>query len=375
MSAHPSATPGNEERGLRVRGVSHAYGRFVAAREIDLEVGPGEVHCLLGPSGSGKSTLLRLVAGLETLQEGEIRLAGRSVAAPGLHVKPEHRAIGFVFQDYALFPHLDAWHNVAFGMPRGPARERRAAAEALLAQVGLEASSEAMPHTLSGGQQQRVALARALARRPQVMLLDEPFSGLDAQLREDVRRSTLEVLRNAEVATLMVTHDPREALVAGDLVSVIRGGRVVQTGTPGEVYGRSVSRRVAEVFGPINAFEGIVAEGRVETPWGTFEAPGLDPGQDVEVLVRPEAVTLVLPGSTADSTPLDSARLDSTRDLVATVVEVVPEGGLCRTAVQHPLGDTVPLLTSRDLAHRAPAAGAKVSVVLADHAAWVVPRD
>jgi len=212
---------------LRAEGVGFAYGRGPRVVDrLDLTVCRGEVHALLGASGSGKSTLLRLVAGLERPDAGRIVIQGRTVAE-GRHVlPPERRPVGVVFQDYALFPHLSVQRNVCFGMPRRPRRERIAAAHDLLRRVGLQDKAGAMPHTLSGGQQQRVALARALARNPAVMLLDEPFSGLDAELRGRVRETTLQVLREAGVAVLMVTHDPAEAHAAADRVSTMIAGRI-----------------------------------------------------------------------------------------------------------------------------------------------------
>ncbi len=280
---------------LVVSDVCHDFGDIVAAEHIDLEVCSGEVHCLLGPSGSGKSTLLRLIAGLERLQQGTISIAGVEVASPRAHKPPEHRSVGFVFQDYALFPHLNVGRNVTFGMERGSREEKRSAAAELLERVDMAAYIEAMPHTLSGGQQQRVALARALAREPAVMLLDEPFSGLDERLRGEVRRTTLDVLRAAGVATLMVTHDPGEALQAGDVLSVLRAGRILQTGSPEAVYHRPADRWVAEVFGPVNRIGGTARNGRVNTPWGELEAPDHDDGP-VEILIRPAAIELASEG-------------------------------------------------------------------------------
>lgn len=297
--------------GLTVEQVSHAYGHFVAADEINLVARPGEVHCLLGPSGSGKSTLLRLIAGLETLQQGRIEIAGKEVAGSSVHLSPEQRSVGFVFQDYALFPHLDVRRNIAFGMSRGSGEHQRERVRGLLARVGMSDYESAMPHTLSGGQQQRVALARALASEPAVMLLDEPFSGLDARLRRDVRQTTLDILHATDVATLMVTHDPQEALAAGDVISVIQAGRIVQTGAPSEVYQRSASQAIAEVFGPVNRLTGEVRDGRIATSCGSLTVPQLaspplaspalgDPtgnalmadGSGVEILIRPESIEL-----------------------------------------------------------------------------------
>ncbi|MEM1108459.1 MAG: ABC transporter ATP-binding protein [Planctomycetota bacterium] len=202
---------------------------------VDFRLDTGRVHCLLGDSGSGKTTLLRLIAGLERPDEGEIKIAGQLVSGGPKHLPAEDRPIGMVFQDYALFPHLSVRKNVAFGMRHRPRAERRAIADELLQRVGMSGFETAMPYTLSGGQQQRVALARALARDPKVMLLDEPFSGLDAAMRDAVRETTLKVMREAGVAVLMVTHDPREALVAADTVSVMRRGKITATGRPEEV--------------------------------------------------------------------------------------------------------------------------------------------
>lgn len=344
--------PPNPRSCLVVADVSHAFGDVVVADRVDLEVRAGEVHCLLGPSGGGKSTLLRLIAGLERLEHGSISIAGDEVANQRRHVPPERRSVGFVFQDYALFPHLDVLGNVTFGMGRGPRAERRRAATELLERVGMASHARAMPHTLSGGQQQRVALARALAREPAVMLLDEPFSGLDEHLRGEVRHTTLEVLRAADVAILMVTHDPREAMLAGDVVSVLRAGRIVQTGAPKDVYHRPVNRWVAEVCGPVNRIRGIVRSGAVSSPWGTLEAPGLDDGP-VEILLRPAAIAL-------------------SREAAGTVGRIVAAesmGDLAKLVVA--IGDHT--LEVQELARRGWQVGDDVSVTVAAGAAVILP--
>ncbi|MCG8461720.1 MAG: ABC transporter ATP-binding protein [Holophagales bacterium] len=325
---------------LRATGVYHAYDRRLVVRGASLEVRAGEVHCLLGPSGSGKSTLLRLIAGLEPLQRGKIEIAGSTVAEAFLagggaerghaHVPPERRSVGFVFQDYALFPHLSVLDNVRFGMRGGSRREQLRAARALLERVGMGAHATAMPHTLSGGQQQRTALARALATEPAVMLLDEPFSGLDAVLRRSVRETTLEILREAQVATVMVTHDPEEALLVSDCSSVILDGRIEQSGTPEDIYARSASRPVAEVFGPLNRWPGRVLGGQVDTPWGPVAAGELDDGAEVEVAVRPESMVLRERHGNGQA-PLAGARRGTIAAAVAAGgllhLEVVLEGG------------------------------------------------
>lgn len=345
------------ESGLCIDAVSHRYDRTPVLHRAGLTVGPGEVHCLLGPSGSGKSTLLRLVAGLETLQEGRIDIDGSVVAGPNIHVRPEDRSIGFVFQDYALFPHLDVRHNVLFGMPKGPKEQRHADALALLDRVGMVDFVDAMPHTLSGGQQQRVALARALARRPVVMLLDEPFSGLDARLRGEVRHTTLEVLRRAGVATLMVTHDPQEALGSSDRVSVIQGGHIVQSGPPDEVYGQSSTPEVAEVFGPVNRLRGTVRGARIHSTAGELPNPGLPEGEVVDLWVRPESVH-VHRGAPEGSVP---AKGVPAAGVPATITELTPEGGLLRMVLTLGDGST---LEAHDLPRSGWAVGDAVSVTL-----------
>ncbi|MCG8357425.1 MAG: ABC transporter ATP-binding protein, partial [Kiloniellales bacterium] len=248
--------------------------------------------CLLGPSGCGKTTVLRIAAGLEPVQQGQVTLDGRVVADPRLAVPIEERGIGMVFQDYALFPHLSVADNVAFGLRRLSGEARRARVKEVLGQVGMADSAAAYPHTLSGGQQQRVALARALAPRPRVMLLDEPFSGLDTRLRDQVRDQTLHVLKECGAATLMVTHDPEEAMFMADRVALMRGGRLVQVGRPTELYCAPADAFVASFFGEINQFAGTIAHGRVATPFGDLAAHGLPDGTAVEILIRPEALRL-----------------------------------------------------------------------------------
>jgi len=232
-------TPPGANPSAEVRALSFAYGNGpLVINHLDLKLFAGRVHCLLGESGCGKSTLLRLIAGLAKPTRGTILIDGQPVSSAdgkARHRKPEHRAVGFVFQDYALFPHLSVLRNVMFGMRAKPRTQRKAAARDLLDRVGLADFANTMPHTLSGGQQQRVALARALGRDPKLMLLDEPFTSLDTTLRDELREVTLRVLRDANVATLMVTHDPAEALLVADTISVMRNGRLVLEGPPDRV--------------------------------------------------------------------------------------------------------------------------------------------
>ena len=277
--------------GLALTHVSHAYDRRAVVENVTLSVAPGETVCLLGPSGCGKTTLLRIAAGLEFLQKGEVRIGGAVVAVGGNagQLPPERRGVGFMFQDYALFPHLTITENIRFGVaPRDD--ERRKWIDWALARFGLEGYAEAYPHQLSGGQQQRVALLRALAPKPSVMLLDEPFSGLDVALRTQVRDDTLGLLKETGVATLMVTHDPEEAMFMADRIMVMNAGRVLQAGTPLETYLKPIDAFVAELFGPVNRVFGAVRSGRVETPLGTFAAPAMAEDTAVEILIRPEAL-------------------------------------------------------------------------------------
>ena len=302
--------------------VRHRYPeRGEVLRGLDLTVGQGEILCLLGPSGCGKTTLLRLAAGLEPLQHGRITLGGAVIAEPGREVPPEGRGIGYVFQDYALFPHLSVADNVAFGLRRVPRGERKWRIMDALARVGLEAYATAWPYMLSGGQQQRVALARALAPRPAVLLLDEAFASLDARLREQVRDDTLHVLQGAGIATLIVTHDAEEAMFMGDRIALMNAGRIEQLGTPADLYLDPASRFVATFLGEVNRLPGRLRGGRAETAIGPValgNRVGLLGGEGaaVEVLLRPEGLR-VGPTDTVGATP---AEVEACRLLGATTL-------------------------------------------------------
>lgn len=260
--------------------VSHRYGATLAVDDASLAVAAGEVVCLFGPSGCGKTTLLRLAAGLETLQSGRVSVAGTTVAEGGHATPPEKRPVGFVFQDFVLFPHLSAIDNVAFGLA-GPDRREKARAE--LAAVGLEALGRRYPHQLSGGQQQRVALARAFARRPLAMLLDEPFAAIDAVLRRRLRADLRSLLKREGAATLLVTHDPEEAIVLADRIAVMAAGQIIETATPEQLFRTPRTVAGAGLFPSAQRLNGEVRSGIFRCAFGQASAPGLADGPAVAI--------------------------------------------------------------------------------------------
>ncbi|EWY36990.1 hypothetical protein N825_22025 [Skermanella stibiiresistens SB22] len=309
------AAASNEALGLDH--VRHRYGRMTAVDDVSIGIAPGEIMCLVGPSGCGKSTLLRVAAGLETLQRGTVRINGKVVADDTGCVPPEKRGVGLVFQDYALFPHLSVIDNVRFGLSGLAAESQRRRALETLEQVGMAGHADHFPHALSGGQQQRVALARALAPNPAVLLLDEPFSGLDARLREQVRDETLHVLKKTGAATMLVTHDPEEAMFLADRIALMRDGKVIQLGTPVDLYTRPNSDYAARFFGEVNRIDGRVRGGAVDTPVGRVPCD-LPEGAEARVLIRPEALRLSSPDSSADARVPNLGRVMAARLLGRT---------------------------------------------------------
>ncbi|MCE2391964.1 MAG: ABC transporter ATP-binding protein [Proteobacteria bacterium] len=348
--------------GLSLERVSHHFGTDFALHDIDLLAGPGEVVCVLGPSGCGKTTLLRLAAGLERLQTGRIRIGGRVVAEGGAHrqTPPEERDVGLMFQDYALFPHLTLRQNVAFGVTRdNPDRDRWV--QIALREVGLEPRADHYPHTLSGGEQQRIALLRALAPGPRVLLLDEPFGGLDESLRQQLRRETLALLKRSEVATLIVTHDPEEAMFLADRIAVIKSGRIVQDAEPEEIYARPRDPYVARLFGPANEFRAEVRAGLAQTPLGAFPAPGCGEGTPVRVLVRESDIVLG-DGGTSGGSAL-SARVQSARPLGSSIFLQLEIG----------TGESARELRIRASERPLPAPGTCLAVAVREGRAFVFP--
>jgi iron(III) transport system ATP-binding protein len=278
--------------------VSRRYAGVAVLDSVSLTAPEAKVLALLGPSGSGKSTILRLIAGLEPLDAGEVHIGDERVSAPGSTLPAEARRVGMVFQDYALFPHLTAAANVAFGLDKMARAEREALALRWLDRVGLAKRAHAYPHELSGGEQQRVALARALAPKPRAVLLDEPFSGLDPVLRGELRDVTLAALQETQTTALFVTHDAEEALMVADRLAILKSGRLLQEAAPRDAYDHPATPEAAAALGPVNVFSGRVENGAVQTPFGPVAAPGLAEGAAAQAVVRAEALTLT-PGRAA----------------------------------------------------------------------------
>ncbi|MCA0870223.1 ABC transporter ATP-binding protein [Seohaeicola saemankumensis] len=277
---------------LEIRNLVRDFNGQRVVDDVSLAIQAGQVTCLLGPSGCGKSTTLRMIAGVEMQDSGEIWVDGKLICDTIFRVPPERREIGLMFQDFALFPHLSVADNVAFGLKSGSRSEKRARVEALLTRVDLLRHIDHFPHQLSGGEQQRVALARALAPRPRIMLMDEPFSGLDNRLRDGIRDETLSLLKEEDTAVLLVTHEPEEAMRMADEIALMRDGKIVQQGAPYNVYTRPADRAAVAFFSDINVLKSQVNGALANTPFGRFLAPGVPDGTDVDIVFRPQHVRL-----------------------------------------------------------------------------------
>ena len=289
---------------LEITNIVKDYGGRRVVDDVNLTVMPGQVTCLLGPSGCGKSTTLRIVAGVEKQDSGKIHVDGKLVCDTVFRLPPERREIGLMFQDFALFPHLTVGQNVAFGIK---SEDRGARVKTLLDKVGMARYIDDYPHQLSGGEQQRVALARALAPRPKIMLMDEPFSGLDDRLRDDIRDETLAVLKDEGTAVLLVTHEPGEAMRMADEIALMRDGRIVQRGAPYNIYNAPVDLEASAFFSDINVIRGKVHGALTDTPFGQFLAPGVADGTDVDIVIRPQHLKIDFDrgGRGPNPTPVD----------------------------------------------------------------------
>ena len=298
----------NRDAYLTVAGLRHTYGARPVLRDISFAARRGEILCLLGRSGCGKTTLLRMIAGLDAPDAGVITLNRRNLTHPDAFIAPEKRSVGFMFQDFALFPHLTVLENVLFG-----AKTARTAALALLDRVGLSALVQRYPHTLSAGEQQRAALVRALMPRPDIILMDEPFSNLDASTREGVRAATLALLRETDTTAIVVTHDPAEAMSIADRIVLMDAGAIVQIGTPEDLYRRPATLTAARYFSALNEVTGTCSQARVTTSLGTFAAPDALDGP-VVACIRPQHVRVTptgIPGRVNAATYLgDETLLD-----------------------------------------------------------------
>ncbi|MGF1455007.1 MAG: ABC transporter ATP-binding protein [Alphaproteobacteria bacterium] len=288
-----AAPAGRADAKLHFEGVTRHYGSREAVRGLTLSVAPGEVVCLLGASGCGKSTSLRIAAGVERQTAGRGVIDGQEVAGPDRFMPPEARNVGLMFQDYALFPHMSVFDNVAFGLSDLTRGERRRRVMEALERVHMEAFAERYPSDLSGGEQQRVALARALAPRPGVLLMDEPFSGLDVPKRDRIRDETWSLLKDTGTATLLVTHDPKEAMRMADRIALMRAGRLVQLDAPDAIYNAPVDAEAASFFSDLNIFRSTVLQGVAATPFGSVAVAGQPDGTSVEIMARPHAIDVV----------------------------------------------------------------------------------
>ncbi len=336
--------------------ITFAYDGADVVRNVTMSVAPGEIVCLLGPSGCGKTTCLRIAAGLERVTRGQVYVAGRKVAGDGIFIPPEERRVGLVLQDFALFPHLSVAGNVAFGIKKETRAERYRHAVDLLEQVNLGDYADAFPHQLSGGQQQRVALVRALAPRPAVMLMDEPFSGLDVTLRADVRRNAIRILEKNDTPTLIVTHDPDEALAVADRIIIMHEGRILQAGTPEEVYLKPVDPYVMTFFGAPNRLRVAVRNGELATAFGIIAPVDIEEGAVADVFFRGTAIMLDRSGDGHEAV-VEDARLQGPIQRLS--LKMIGDGA--QLVMEHPrrdavsVGDRIRVVANLDEFHVFPA--------------------
>lgn len=291
---------------LTVKSITKEFATTPVVKDVSFTVYPGEIFALLGPSGCGKTTTLRVIAGFETADTGSISMAERTLVDSNTHVPPESRGIGFVFQDYALFPHKNVFENVAFGLRKVPKKIRVERASEVLEMVGLTNLHSRLPHHLSGGEQQRVALARAIIARPKLLLLDEPFSSLDPGLRQSTREEVRALLKAEGISAVLVTHAQEEALSFAERLGVMKEGTLEQIGTPEAVYRHPKTAYVADFLGQTNFVRADVKDGVAETPFGRVKVDGAENGNAL-LSIRPECLTMT--ASDAQSGMMKSGRV------------------------------------------------------------------
>ena len=287
---------------VEIKGLNHNIQNQEILNNINLDLEKEKIACILGPSGCGKTTLLKLIAGLEKVQKGKIYLNDNIVSSTNEHLKTEKRKIGFLFQDYALFPHLTVKENLNFAIKNN--KKLNNDIEEIIEIIKLPNSLHKYPHELSGGEQQRVALARSIISQPDLLLLDEPFSSLDLNLKEEIRDDTLHLLQKSNISVLIVTHDPFEAMFISNKIYIMKkGGIIVQSGTPQELYNKPIDSYVAGFFGETNKFSTIVKNQLIHTPIGIVQAPKDLKAKKVEVHIRPQGVKLI-----QESTPVNGIK-------------------------------------------------------------------
>ncbi len=288
--------PGPAANAIELNRIKRLFGKTAALDDVSLTIQSGEIVCLVGQSGCGKSTLLRIIAGVDNEHQGAVALFGKLAAAEGTYVQPEARRVGFMFQDYALFPHLTALENIMFGVRR--LKNAKSLANAMIERLGIGALQQKYPHMLSGGEQQRIALARALTPQPPIMLMDEPFSNLDRRLGETIRSETLSILRELKTTTIIVTHDPEEALASSDRIALMRAGKIVQVGTGYELYYHPNSRYTADYFCSYNKIPATYMQGMLQTSIGAFPAAfEATEGTGAIVYIRPQSLSVSREGN------------------------------------------------------------------------------
>ena len=276
---------------LKINNLNHKIKNSKILKDISIETEEDKIACILGPSGSGKTTLLKLIAGLEGTQKGEIYIKDKLVSSSNTHIKTEERDIGFLFQDFALFPHLTVQENLKFAI-NGNA-DANIEINEIMKLIKLPNSLKKYPHELSGGEQQRVALARSIISKPKLLLLDEPFSNLDLSLREEIRDDTLHLLQKFNISVIIVTHDPFEAMFISNKIYILeQNGSIVQSGSPNDLYNNPISSYVAEFFGETNKFSGIVKNSKVQTAVGEISINSSLESRKVDIHIRPQAIKL-----------------------------------------------------------------------------------